>query len=161
MFDSNFRLPADQASAPPPTKRPGRRRVLFFLAVAGLAAATGAGGALALQGGDSPAHTLQGTFVLADEDAYDTWCHETVAGYDDIHPATQVIVKDEAGATLGVTTLGLGRIAGRPRCQFTWEVEDLPERDFYTVEIGNRGPLTFSSEQLDDDGWMVSSSLGE
>jgi hypothetical protein len=38
---------------------------------------------------------------------------------------------------------------------------DLPASDFYEIEIGRRGSLSFTAEELADDDYYVELSLGE
>lgn len=82
-------------------------------------------------------------------------------GYDDIAVGMQLTIKDETGKIIGVselkpdTTLG----TGSDRCKFIFIV-DVPESEFYTIESGRRGGLTYSHADLEERDWVVELSLG-
>jgi hypothetical protein len=50
--------------------------------------------------------------------------------------------------------------AGGGRCAYTFAVE-VPDADFYAVEVGRRGVLTYSNAEMGTRGWSVWFTLGE
>lgn len=93
-----------------------------------------------------------------------TECRDTF-GYEDVHPGSQVIVKDGDGSVVATTRLSSGTfVEGLPitrtACEFTFEAE-VPEADFYTVEVAGREGPTFSREELDALDWEVGLELGD
>lgn len=43
---------------------------------------------------------------------------------------------------------------------FDFEIADVPDADFYTIEAASRGEVPFSREDLEQAGWVASMSLG-
>lgn len=130
-----------------------RRAVTAWAALAVLAVTIAACG-----GG----HTITGTFTLTDSDvAYSTAdCHGT-GGYSDIRVGAGVVVKDGAGKTIGTTDLTYNSsISGAGSCAYAFTVE-VPNADFYAVEVGRRGALTYSKTELEARGWVVGFTLGK
>lgn len=105
--------------------------------------------------------SIRGTFTLIDADVtqFGSGGCSGTGGYSDISSTTQVVVKNGRGDILGVTELGLGSI-DTVSCTYHWVVDELPKEGFYVVEVGRRGSLTFSAEELESRDWRVFSSLG-
>ena len=83
-----------------------------------------------------------------------------VGGYDDLHAGTAVVVKDETGKVLATGSLAGGKIISLETCQWTFDVANVPDAQFYQVEVSHRGNVTFSRADLDNTGWKVALSLG-
>ena len=93
----------------------------------------------------------------------------TEGGYDDIGAGTQVVVRDGTdGSTLATGRLGggewaltvLGTNSDLRYCEFSILVKDVPTGPaFYEIEVGRRGSLTYSSEELDEIGWDIAFTL--
>ncbi|WP_060711745.1 hypothetical protein [Pseudonocardia sp. HH130629-09] len=121
------------------------RRVLAAAAVAVvLALATGL--LLALAGVSTRSITgvmtvMNGTSSLYSSSSYGS-CRLS-SGYDDIVAGTAVTVRDSAGRIAGVGALGSGT-GSSYGCTFSFVVDDIPASDFYTVEVGHRGEVTFT-----------------
>lgn len=45
-------------------------------------------------------------------------------------------------------------------CEIGFSIPELPEADFYTVEVSHRGGMSYSAADLEARGWQVSLSLG-
>lgn len=124
-------------------------------------------GALLVACGGSTPRTIQGEFTLTDEDARWTVGQSCRGdgGYGDIREGAQVRVEDAGGAVIGTGSLGdgVGRgTFGRSRkCGFVFEVENLPKSDFYSIEVTNRGGISYSHEELETRDWEVSLTLGD
>lgn len=107
----------------------------------------------------SPEFSLKGEFTLLD---FDGWSGDPCSGdggYDDIRAGLHVTVRDQTGTVLGTGALE----GGTPLtawCTFTFTVDALPKADFYSVEVGRRGELTYSFEELESSEWTVYLSLG-
>jgi hypothetical protein len=85
---------------------------------------------------------------------------EGTSGYDDIDEGTQVTISDGRDKTIGVGSLGIGR-SDSSSCMFEFFVPDVPDADFYEVEIAHRGKLSYSKEELASKGWRVEVALGQ
>ena len=62
-------------------------------------------------------------------------------------------------SVLGKT--GPGIESGFHECEFEFTVDGVPERPFYAVEIGKRGSLVYSREELDRQGWHLALTIGD
>jgi hypothetical protein len=83
-------------------------------------------------------------------------------GYSDIDEGLGVTVRDEDGTTIGssrLTQQGLEEVGDEDRCHFTFTVEVTPA-EFYTIEVGERGQVTYSHAEIEDAQWQVEFSLG-
>jgi hypothetical protein len=80
---------------------------------------------------------------------------EGTSGYDDIDEGTQVTISDGRGKTIGI-----GR-SESSSCMFEFSVPDVPNADFYKVEVAHRGELSYSKEELASKGWRVEVALGQ
>jgi hypothetical protein len=47
------------------------------------------------------------------------------------------------------------------KCEFEFRVDGIPEHELYTVEIGKRGSLVYSREDLDRQGWELALTMGD
>lgn len=113
--------------------------------------------------------TINGTFTLArglDTGEYDSdnfveyggGCGGT-GGYEDIDSGLQVRVSNEAGTVIGTGALGSSAVTPNG-CTFTFSVPNLPVAKFYKVEVGNRGELSYSYEEMEAAGWKAEFTLG-
>ena len=111
----------------------------------------------------TPHHTVTGDFVLRGGSEgtifLDLGC-SGIGGYSDIGPGTQVTVRDGDGKILATSPLGVGSQDGMA-CSFTFALRDVPEVAFYSFEVGRRGALNFSLEEMKADEWSVGLSLGQ
>lgn len=95
------------------------------------------------------------------------WC-AGAGGYDDLDEGTQVRVTDGGGEILALGALEAGELTdflGPYRekgweCTFTFEVAEIPDADFYQVEVSHRGELAYTPEELEAAGWNVDLTLG-
>lgn len=126
----------------------------------GAGSEVGAGEAVVLTIAVSPEYTLEGTFQLIDSGIRDLadGCFGT-GGYDDIRSGLGVTVRDGSGSILATGRLGRGTMDGSVKCIFPFEIAALPKVDFYAVEVGRRGELSYSFDELERMGWQVGFSL--
>ena len=124
-------------------------------------------------------HYITGTLVI-DELIYgveDQFCSGE-NGYDDIESGKQILVKNNKGEILATGELGQGKGVktgigegleqtaieaglGTPlKCQFPITIENVPQVDFYTIEIGRRGGMTYAAKELQQKGWKIQLRLG-
>ena len=89
---------------------------------------------------------------------YGKGCDVSDTGYDDISTGAPVTVKDKARTVLASAFLGNGTSAGSD-CTFSLAVE-VPDSDFYQIEVGHRGAVTFSESDLQSNGWTADLSIG-
>lgn len=59
------------------------------------------------------------------------------------------------GMTLPADPGTPGRTYLSGSCRLSFTVEDIPVEDFYTVELGHRGEVSFSKQDLDDQDWKI------
>ena len=158
-----------------------RTRALFIPAlVSGLI--------LAACGGDEP-RVLTGAFTLQADNIAGSWdsCRGE-GGYSDFGRGMNVTVRSGSGEVIGTgntrnltdadlgdldlsengeddismleLTAAVAQIRGTSRCTVWFEAE-IGEADFYSIEIGRRGELTYSASELADRDWHVELSLGD
>jgi hypothetical protein len=178
------REPRDAEVTPRTVPRP----LLIGLIVLGalMLAAPLAYGVQRLVRGDE-SHTVRGSFTLTeplDERPGSDCAGE--GGYSDVDQGLDVVVRDGSGDTLGTSALGPGvgvsltdAFLGEDNelgvdpdeidlgdldvayCRFAFEVEDVPKADFYSIEVGSRGDLNYSYDDLKEKDWTVAFSLGD
>ncbi|MFN2527031.1 MAG: hypothetical protein ABR505_12350 [Actinomycetota bacterium] len=145
--------------------------------------------AIAFSGGDgggepsaaassSSTHTLSGEFTISGDFqsvSFDSLngrlgepC-EGEGGYSDISAGVVVAVADRTGTILGSSTLEQGTVTDRSGggfdasvvCTLTFTVPNLPDSDFYSVEVADRGSLGYTKADLEETDWMVFLNLGD
>ena len=107
--------------------------------------------------------TITGTFALTDSDISRSFDCKGTGGYSDIQSGLKVVVKNGSGRILGISSLGSDQYSGKYSgvvCEFPFEVTDLPSSKFYSVEVGRRGSMEYTKEQLEEQDWKVQFSLG-
>lgn len=109
-------------------------------------------------------HTLEGSMEVIEslplEDANSIGAPCTgLGGFDDLRRGTTVMVKDENGKVLAVGKLEGGLVVALETCRFTFKVANIPDADFYQIEVSHRGALTYSRGDLDKRDWKVELSL--
>ncbi|WP_371417598.1 hypothetical protein, partial [Anabaena sp. UHCC 0187] len=92
----------------------------------------------------------------------DSNCYGT-EGFKDIEGGMPVTVKDGQGKIISLGKTSYGK---RPkgeyssvRCIFYFQVNNVPIVNFYSIEVGRRGQLNYSYEELKNKNWKVSFSL--
>lgn len=101
--------------------------------------------------------TLVGTFYLYDQDSAEN-CDSPSAGYDDISDGTEVLITDEDGKVVGSSELSNGR-STTGGC--VWDFSSaVGNAEFYSVEVGRRGKVTWSKAELSGLDWEISLQLG-
>lgn len=157
--------------APPPPRRRNRLKVaVIALWVTVAVAAAGVAGYVLLRP-EKPI-TVSGTLTLgrADGPASFAWNNPGkprlqcmgVGGYADITAGASVVIRDDAGKTVAVGQLddGTAVIAKDDilntdvgqTCAFPFTVRDVPARDFYSIEVTRRGPVTYPRAKVEGGG---------
>jgi hypothetical protein len=90
---------------------------------------------------------------------------------DDLRDGTRVVVRDSEDKSVAVGRLERGTATNRnglggrepvySTCRMQFTVSDVPDSDVYTIEIGNRGGLTFSKDELAEKEWRVTIFAGD
>ena len=111
---------------------------------------------------------IAGTFEIrpdADEDADDISFLSmplggcvTLGGYDDIKIGTQITVRDQSGTIIGVGELEPIHTEMN-KCEFTFTIA-VPNVTFYTFEMGRRGEITYTKQELEQADWHVDLVIG-
>lgn len=99
--------------------------------------------------------TISGSFTLNDEDPnpyspaieVDGTSCVGASGYSDVNPGTPVTVKNGKGEILTTTDLDEGK-GGRYMCTFGFTFDVTEGQDRYVVEVGDRGELSYSFDEL-------------
>lgn len=90
-------------------------------------------------------------------------CAASTVGYQDIHPGTPVVFRDGAGTVLARVALGAGAIrmtAGfRDDCVYRFSAT-VPDAPAYQIEVGSRGSVAFSRQELAKAGWRAQLTIG-
>jgi hypothetical protein len=79
-------------------------------------------------------------------------------GFADI-PGASVTVKDGTGTIIGVSKLELPIEDGYSYCLFPFSVT-VSDSEFYSIEVSNRGEVTYSRAELESQGWSLKFKLG-
>lgn len=113
----------------------------------------------------SSSHTLTGTMSLHDPTSFaglasGASCSGS-GGYSDISTDAQVTVSDGASTVLAVSNLNPGKADGSGNCVFDFTVNNVPNANFYQVEVSHRGKLDYSYQQLSADNFQISTTLGQ
>ena len=108
--------------------------------------------------------TISGTFQLVDKDIsrLGQECRGT-GGYSDIQSGLDVIIKSGSGNIIAKGNLGSDNYKGeysRVTCNFPFSIGRIPKSKFYTIEVGRRGALTYSYDELEERDWKVELNLG-
>lgn len=74
----------------------------------------------------------------------------TVDGYSDIRPGAEVVISDDAGRTLAITSLGRGRFNASLQCSFPFHARVPAGLGFYGVEVTHRGVVKEPESALGD-----------
>jgi hypothetical protein len=109
-------------------------------------------------------YIIGGTFTLTGTEGEDFLQAESAGcfgygGYDDIEAGLQVVISNEANTVIGNGALGPGEITD-DGCLFRFQVRDVPVAKFYNIEVGRRGKLNYSYDQMKAASWGVSLTLG-
>lgn len=164
--------PLPPPTLPTPTAPPRSRRRLLVGVIAGLVVVcAGIATLVAVTGGSAAAgkQTLTGQFVLIDSDILGDWdsCFGS-GGYDDFGAGMDVTVTDGDGKIIATGTTENLTEADEDAdtakeadffcvVKFATEVPKVP---FYEIEVGSRGDLSYSQEELAAEDWHVEMSLG-
>ncbi len=106
-------------------------------------------------------YLLRGYLMLFDRNAVERSgeCYGA-GGYSDIGSGVQVVVRDGNNNVMGVGKLVADETSASGQgCSFEFEVE-VQESEFYQIEIGHRGEMVYSFEELEERDWIIGLSLG-
>lgn len=70
-----------------------------------------------------------------------------------VHSGAPVVVYDGGGKVIATGALGTGSQKGMS-CFFSTNIS-VPEKDFYSVEVGGHGRTTSSLAEIESSGWTV------
>ena len=109
--------------------------------------------------------TIKGTFELIDTGiSRDSpgECRGT-GGFSDVNQNMQVVVLDGNRNTIATGNLEPDNYSGEysnVKCVFPFKIENVPIADFYEIEVGRRGSLKYSLEDMRSNKWTLMFSLG-
>jgi hypothetical protein len=114
---------------------------------------------------DVQGYAIQGNLTLIDSDIRGNSrnCYGS-GGYDDIQSNMPVTVYDAAGKIIAVGNTGSGHQPtdseyASVQCVFEFKVDNIPKSDFYSIEVGRRGKLNYSFNEIQAKKWNVEFSL--
>ena len=82
-------------------------------------------------------------------------------GDSDITMGARVTIRDGGGSILATATLGVGvQTSSSKSCEFEFDAGEVPEKDFYQVEIGGRRPYAVSRGEMERQAWDLQLKLG-
>ena len=107
---------------------------------------------------------VEGTFIVFKDDDFgalpaDSACFPD-GGYGDVNSSTQVVVRNGDSRELARTSLGEGRIGLLQGCAFNFEVPLTEGENVYILEVGDRGEISYTWEEITEDG-AIELSLGD
>ena len=133
-------------------------------------------------------HTIQGNLTLKEMElgvSTGGYCSGK-EGYQDIEQGGDIAIKNSKGEIIGNASLTAGKYidveeslsseaekakwkelnASRDLpsaffCRFDFTVENIPETNFYFIEIGHRKGPTYSLEDMNNKGWKMNLTLGK
>jgi hypothetical protein len=176
--------PQDQEGAGETSNRRPKRRMLLGVGGALLILAVAAA---ALTAASTDKETIKGTFTLfaSDDVSGDMSECEGTGGYDDVSEGVPVTIRDQEDNIVGSATLAnasadeiASRIAARDEDATLAEAQALVERmdgvacvlvfdaevddaEFYDIEVGERGKISYSRKELIGNGWTAAFTLGD
>ena len=81
-------------------------------------------------------------------------------GFSDINGEMAVIVKDGKGEILAVGKTQKGKDTDtREICAFSFKIENVPLKNFYSIQVGRRGSVVFSKAELEEKKWVAEISI--
>ena len=106
--------------------------------------------------------TITGTFTLHDDDIGSIlggYCSGS-GGYDDIAAGLDVVVRNSQGRIIAASELWSGLLVDRSECTLPFRIVNIPDADFYEVEVGRRGGLVYSLAELKRRDWHIGFEMG-
>jgi hypothetical protein len=79
-------------------------------------------------------------------------------GYGDLAAGGNVVIRDGSGTILGTGSITSGRLDSSG-CHLSWNVDDVPDAEFYQVTVTHRGELDYSRSQLESKNWEIDSDI--
>jgi hypothetical protein len=143
-----------------------KKTALFpTLAAVGVALTACGGGAEAAAPAaptEPPAHDVTLEFAWYVDGTIFAACQHRGGPYADINHGTPVTLKTGDGETVGAGSLTEDACeSGDGRFLWTVVFPDVPmDADFYSVEVGQRGEVTKSRQDLEADSYTIQTSLG-
>jgi hypothetical protein len=99
--------------------------------------------------------TINGVFRLGSP-LVSRWQGECVGtkGLGDISGEMSVVIKDGKGEILAVGKTQRGQDTdNREICAFPFSVKNVPARNIYSIQVGQRNPVIFSAAELAEKKW--------
>lgn len=137
----------------PRDRRRWQKAVLIFVSSLALVGALVAAGLIAWKvGSKTPPQpiSISGTLTLHDDDS--DWITGELGcrgegGFSDIGEGASITIRDGTGKVIAVGNLGRS-VEDGGACVFRFQVDNVPEMDFYGIEISHRGVVNYSRDQV-------------
>jgi hypothetical protein len=97
---------------------------------------------------------ISGTVTLVDSDSAAAWAVTNkctgAGGYSDIKTGAEVVISDDGGKTLAISSLTAPMLSGdvAGRCIFGFAADVPPGKHFYSVTVTHRGAVKFAEDAL-------------
>ncbi len=154
------------APAHPRPRRKVRALVIAgIVAVAGAGAVAGAAVAKFRGGGTAKDIIVRGTFTLVDPDEARAWSTANRPckggrGYGDLRAGAAVVISDETGSKLAVTTLGIGKTGAvsdsAGRCTFAFTTTVPAGRTLYGVTVTHHRTVRLDETEIAEPALLIS-----
>ena len=114
-------------------------------------------------------YKIEGTFTIITSykqdnflttDGENPFCFGT-NGYDDLKSNIPVTITDEQNRIIAIgNTTGYGSKTYEG-CVMSFKINNVPKSSFYSIEVGRRGKIIFSFDQMVESKWIVGLSIGD
>lgn len=109
---------------------------------------------------EAPTITITGSFSLTDGFHDVGQSCSGSGGYSDFGQGMNVTIRDGDGNVVGSGATGPAEGQSPGWCVTEFEIEDVEIVDFYEIEVGQRGSLSYSYEDLESNDFNVDLTLG-
>lgn len=109
---------------------------------------------------EAPTIAITGSFALVEGSHTVGQPCSGSGGYSDFGPGMNVTIRDGNGNVVGSGSTGPAEGQSPGWCVTEFEIENIDIVDFYEIEIGRRGALSYTYEELESADFNVDLTLG-
>lgn len=109
---------------------------------------------------EAPTITITGSFSLTEGSHTAGQPCSGSGGYSDFGQGMNVTIRDGDGNVVGSGATGPAEGESPGWCVTEFEIEDIEIVDFYEIEVGRRGALSYSYEDLESNDFNIDLTLG-
>jgi hypothetical protein len=113
-------------------------------------------------------YKIEGTFTILTSykrdnflttDGENPFCFGT-NGYDDLKSNVPITITDEQNKIIAIGKTGYGSKTYEG-CVMSFKIDNIPKSSFYSIEVGRRGKIIFSFDQMVESKWRVGLIIGD